>query len=371
MAQTTIELRNVTKHYPPDVTALDDLSFTLADGSFMALLGPSGCGKSTTLRLIAGLEAPDAGEVVLAGRPVAGGGNWLPPEKRRVGMVFQDYALFPHLTVSRNIEFSMAGLKQAARRKRVAELVETTEIDGTAQRYPHQISGGQQQRVALARALAQDPAIVLLDEPFSNLDATLRDATRREVKAILARAGTTTILVTHDQEEAISLADVVAVMFDGRIVQVGSPEEIYTRPSTRAVAEFVGASCFTEGDADGDSVSTVLGRLPLARPINGRVEVLIRPEAVRVVRSEHGAARVVAREFVGPYQRLRLALRESEVLDARVPALPRVSVGERVEASVSEPVVAFRAPFDSATVARLPVERPAVIRDRATTASRR
>ncbi|MCG8479626.1 MAG: ABC transporter ATP-binding protein, partial [Spirochaetales bacterium] len=197
-----ITIDGVTKRFGRDTIAVNDLSLTVEPGRFLSLLGPSGCGKSTTLRLLAGLETPDVGSIRLAETPVADERRWVPPEERRVGMVFQDYALFPHLTVGENIAFALRRDDAARRRRRIDELMELVGMTGLARRYPHQLSGGQQQRVALARALAANPAVVLLDEPFSNLDAALRESTRAEVSAILKGAGATTILVTHDQEEA-------------------------------------------------------------------------------------------------------------------------------------------------------------------------
>lgn len=295
-----IEMRGVSKRFGKHTLAVNDVSLSVQQGRLVALLGPSGCGKSTTLRLVAGLEFPDQGEIWLAGKRVAGDGAWLPPEVRRVGMVFQDYALFPHLTIGDNIAFPLTNMPARRRHQRVGELLELVGLAGLAQRYPHQISGGQQQRVALARAMAADPAVVLLDEPFSNLDTALRTTTREEVRTILAAAGATTMLVTHDQEEAFSLADTVAVMLDGILIQVGTPQDIYLRPATRAVASFVGAATFLPGEAYGDTVVCALGTLPLARPAHGDVNVLLRPESVVIQPDIVGNACVREVRFLGP-----------------------------------------------------------------------
>ncbi len=220
----------------------------MAEGEILALLGPSGCGKTTTLRLIAGLESPDAGTITLRGQVVAGPGRAVPPEERGIGIVFQDYALFPHLTVADNVGFGAgAGGATGAASSTVLDLVG---LGGFGPRYPHELSGGQQQRVALARALAPAPALMLLDEPFSNLDADLRAQMRDEVERILRTSGTTAVFVTHDQEEAFTLADRVGVLQAGRIEQLAPPQELYHRPATRFVAAFVGAADFLPGTGD-------------------------------------------------------------------------------------------------------------------------
>ena len=234
-----IELRRVAKRFG-HVEAVRDADLAVQRGELLAVLGPSGCGKTTMLRLVAGFEEPDAGEVRVDDRVVAGSG-WVPPERRHVGMVFQDYALFPHLSVADNVGY---GLPRRGRVARVAEVLDLVGLGGLERRHPHELSGGQQQRVALARALAPQPAVVLLDEPWSNIDPLLRGAMRDDIARILRTAGVTVVLVTHDQEEAFSLADRIALMDAGRIAQVGTPEEMYYRPASRRVAEFVGATNF-------------------------------------------------------------------------------------------------------------------------------
>ena len=339
-----MRLAGVEKRFG-DLGAVRGLSLSVAEGQFLALLGPSGCGKTTTLRLLAGLEAPDRGEIWLGDRLVAGPRAWVPPEARRIGMVFQDYALFPHLNVGDNIAFPLKGRPRADRRRRVAELVVKARLQGLEERYPHQLSGGQQQRVALARALAAEPTLVLLDEPFSNLDAALRESTRSEVREILHRADATTILVTHDWDEALSLADRVAVMLEGRVSQVGEPREIYLRPVSREVARCMGAAHFIDGQAEGDHVRCALGVLPLACAAEGAVTVLLRPEALRLVSAaKHGSdavARIVERRLHGPYQAVRLALEGGTTLEAHLAAHEQVRQHERCAIEVRGKVMAY------------------------------
>lgn len=338
-----IALQSVSKRFGSHTLAVDAVSLRVAAGQVVALLGPSGCGKSTTLRLLAGLERPDAGEIWLEGRCVAGPQTWLPPEVRRVGLVFQDYALFPHLNVGDNIAFPLTRQPPVQRRQRVNELLDLVGLAGLEQRYPHQLSGGQQQRVALARALAAHPAVVLLDEPFSNLDTALRTTTREEVCAILKAAGTTALLVTHDQEEALSLADTVAVMFAGALAQVDNPAAIYLRPATRAVATFVGAATFIPGEAHGDAVTCVLGTLPLATPAHGAVDLLLRPEALTLQRDPQGNARVVDVRFFGTYQRLKVRMLEQIDLTAHLPPQQILPANTPVRVTVNGAVMAYPA----------------------------
>ena len=276
---TVVELEEVTKSYPTSGSpAVDRLSLRVDRGETVALLGPSGCGKTTLLRLIAGFEAPDAGAIRVGSRTMSDGRTFVPPEERRIGFVFQDYALFPHLDVLGNVAFGLAGLTGAERRARAREVLDLVGLTVFARRYPGQLSGGQQQRVALARALAPGPDVILLDEPFSNLDAALREGTRQEVRRILERSGATTILVTHDQEEAMTFADRLAVMRAGRLEQQGAPEDTYLAPHTAFVAGFLGRTNLLRGEADGGSVRTRLGELRLTREAHGQVLVSLRPE---------------------------------------------------------------------------------------------
>ena len=293
------------------VRALEGADLAVGDGQLVALVGPSGSGKSTLLRVIAGFEVPDTGAVWIGDRPVVDDGVFEEPERRGVGMVFQDGALFPHLTVRANVGFGDAS---EARVRACLELV------GLAHRgddYPHELSGGERQRVALARALAPEPAVVLLDEPFASLDRGLRESLREEVVAILRQAGATALLVTHDQEDALAVADVVAVMHHGRIEQSGTPEEVYRRPATPWVADFLGDADMVPGTAEGGVVDCALGRLPADEDLRGDVQVVLRPEAVAIHPHDdappHDATggvvgRVVRRRFFGHHQVVWLEL---------------------------------------------------------------
>ncbi|GAB4192356.1 MAG: ABC transporter ATP-binding protein [Roseiflexaceae bacterium] len=335
-----IELRGLRKAFGQS-WAVDGVSLAVEQGALVALLGPSGCGKTTTLRLIAGLEQPDAGEILLDGALVAGPRCWVPPEARRVGLVFQDYALFPHLTVAANIAFPLSGRPRAEQGERVGRMLALVGLEGYGERYPHQLSGGQQQRVALARALAPAPAVVLLDEPFSNLDAALRSQMRSEVQRIIRAAGATALFVTHDQEEALCLADQVAVMAGGRIAQAGTPRGVYTRPASRAVAEFVGATNWLSGTAQGDQALCELGMLPLASPATGPVDLLLRPEQLLLELDPDGSARVVEAGFYGHTLLVRLALPDNSHLRARCAPWADLRPGMRVAVRVVGAAVAF------------------------------
>nr|MBI2323123.1 ABC transporter ATP-binding protein [Chloroflexota bacterium] len=315
-----------------NLCAVDQVDLALARGGFLALLGPSGCGKTTLLRLLAGFEPPDGGTIEVDGKVVAGPGVAVPPERRRVGMVFQDYALFPHLDVQANIRFGLpSGPQRAAR---VGELLELVGLAGLGGRMPHELSGGQQQRVALARALAPQPAVILLDEPFSNLDATLRARVRAEVRQILLAAGATTIFVTHDQEEGLSLADEVAVMWEGRIVQHASPEEIYHHPANRTVASFVGEANFLAAERRAGNVFCELGHVAASAGPDGAVEVMLRPESIRLVPDGRGDGAVLLREFFGHDQLVTVRLPSGTLLRARLGPEERLRAGLAVRVEV-------------------------------------
>jgi iron(III) transport system ATP-binding protein len=319
--------------------AVDAVDLELPSGQFLALLGPSGCGKSTTLRLIAGFEVPDAGVVEIGGQVVARAGRMVPPERRRVGMVFQEGALFPHMTVAANVAYGIA--RAPDRERRVEELLEVVGLRGLGARMPYELSGGQQQRVALARALAPRPTVVLLDEPFSNLDAGLRARLRGEVRTILRQAQATAIFVTHDQDEALSLADQVAVMWEGRIVQRAAPEALYSSPSTREVAAFLGEANFLSGDADGASVATELGVLIATTPAAGNVEALIRPEAVHLIPDDSSTVGVADMEYFGHDRMYSVVLASGSRLKCRVPGDSPIRIGDRVRVEVQGPVATF------------------------------
>jgi len=343
----SVRVTGVEKHFG-DTRAVAGVTLELAEGEIAAVLGPSGCGKTTLLRLIAGFEAPDAGEIEVGGDVVAGRGAPVPPEKRRIGMVFQDYALFPHLKVDANVGFGLSRLSSSERRVLTARALELVGLAHKAGSYPHELSGGERQRVALARALAPKPEVVLLDEPFSSLDATLRADLRRDVEKILREAKATALLVTHDQEEALSLADRVAVMRDGVIRQDGTPEEVYGRPTDHWVTSFLGDAEVLPGTAAGGAVECELGRFPIPAEIEGEVDVVIRPESValgqgRAVRSERTYdGLVVAREYYGHDQLVTVELESGRKVRSRSIGFPIWHPGDHVRVWVDGPVNALR-----------------------------
>ncbi|SHM95155.1 ABC transporter ATP-binding protein [Cryptosporangium aurantiacum] len=304
-----------------NVHALDGLNLTLSPGELVALLGPSGCGKTTALRVLAGLEDADEGTVTVGGKDL----TRVPANRRGMGMVFQAYSLFPHLTAVENVEFGLRLRKTGAaeRRKRASEALELVGLSAQAGRYPHELSGGQQQRVALARALAIRPAVLLLDEPLSALDAKVRVQLRDEIRRIQLEVGTTTLFVTHDQEEALAVADRVGVMRAGNLEQIGPPEEVYARPTTAFVAEFVGLSNRLPGEVRDGGTVEVLGQvLPLAdsdvAPRGTAVTTYVRPEAVEVTPDQEGQARVVAAAFLGSSSRVTVTMPGGESILAQV-----------------------------------------------------
>ena len=287
-----------------DTSVLREIDLAVEPGCSLALLGPSGCGKTTLLRLIAGLERPDRGTISVGGTAMAGDETWVPPDKRNVGMVFQDWALFPHLSVGKNVAY---GLDRDERKEgRVEETLDMVGLADLGDRMPDTLSGGQQQRVALARAIAPRPSVLLLDEPFSNLDTSLRVGVRTEVHRLLVELGITAIFVTHDQEEAFVLGDQVAVMQDGRIQQVGPPRDIYQHPSSSWVAGFVGDVNLLTGTAAGVAAATALGEVPLVDDTNGDVEVLVRPEDLELL--DDGPHRVLLTEYYGHDMMVTVAL---------------------------------------------------------------
>lgn len=342
-----LEIDSVTKDFGSQAV-LKGVNLSVARGGTTAIVGPSGSGKTTLLRLIAGFEHPGTGTILLNGSLVAGNGVWKPAHKRHIGYVAQDGALFPHLTVGQNIAFGLSAAKldggRCAVSARVNELLEMVSLDtAMAKRRPHQLSGGQQQRVALARALAREPELMLLDEPFSALDAGLRVATRRAVAKVLNEAGVTTILVTHDQAEALSFADQVAVMRGGKLAQIGNPFVVYTRPADRATAEFLGDAVILDAWMEGSLATCSLGGIPVRRPpAQGRVQLMLRPEQIRI--AEDGPIRgvVVDTDYFGPETTVRLKLAVPPKLagamkDHRYPGGGEVITIRHWNASIAQP----------------------------------
>jgi iron(III) transport system ATP-binding protein len=344
MSNNTVFCLELNKAFA-GVPVVRHLSLRVEQGHMVALLGPSGCGKTTTLRLIAGFEQVDSGRIEIAGQLVADGRFHLPPEKRRVGMVFQDYAIFPHLDVAANIAFGVGrGRTAEARTETMLELVG---LAGLGSQMPYELSGGQQQRVALARALAPEPAVLLLDEPFSNLDTSLRVQVRREVRQLLKQSGATAVFVTHDQEEALFIGDYVAVMNEGRLEQMGTPYDIFHRPQTRFVAEFMGQTDFVPGRVTAAGVETplgVIGGVAQGAASGTAVEVALRPDDVALAEAADGGnGRIVERRFVGIANIYLVALADGSLVHSWQPHTVELAAGAAVHASLrpGHPVSCF------------------------------
>ena len=357
-----LELQKLHKEFG-DFTAIEEIDIALEPGEFLSLLGPSGCGKTTALRIVAGFETPTSGRVVVEGNDVTN----IPANKRDMGMVFQAYSLFPNMTAESNVEFGLRirGESGVVRRKRVEELLELVGLTAAAKRYPHQLSGGMQQRVALARALAIEPRVLLLDEPLSALDAKVRVQLREEIRRLQTQLGITTLYVTHDQEEALSISDRVAVLSHGRIEQIGSPADIYHAPGTPFVAEFIGTMNRLEATvADSGHVQVGGSVLPVSDahdlPRGERVLVLVRPETLELERADGGAAgaiigEVVAHIFLGSITRVKVDAGDHELsADLPGPRAAELPIGSRVAArfaadagrvlALSEPASAEQVP---------------------------
>lgn len=340
-----LRVTDIWKRYEAmDEPVVRGINFELKHGEILSLLGPSGCGKTTTLRLIAGFERAEKGRVFLRDRILADDRTHVRPEARGIGFVFQEYALFPHLDVLHNVQFGLNRLPRKERQRRAREVLDMVGLSGLEKRGAHELSGGQQQRVALARSLAPGPEVILLDEPFSNLDAALRSETRAEVRRILKDNNMSAVLVTHDQEEALSFSDRVAVMNDGRIIQAGKPQTVYRTPATPFVAQFLGTTNIIHAQATGLQARTPLGTLALSREATGDILLSVRPEQLVIQRPANGEATgvIIAREFKGHDQiyRVRYANEDFRVMTDH---LCDFQEGDRVTIHTQEPAVVLTA----------------------------
>ncbi len=361
-----LRLDGVTKQYSStSLPAVDQVSLSLHQGELLSLLGPSGCGKTTLLRLIAGFERTKTGQIDLTDLTVDGQGAWMPPEQRDVGIVFQDYALFPHLTVYKNVAF---GLKQKSRRLndreirlRAMDAIALVDLQGFEHRYPHELSGGQQQRVALARALAPRPNLILLDEPFSNLDVEVRLYLRQKVREVLKSTGTTAVFVTHDQEEALAISDRVGVMRQGHLEQIGTPEELYQHPASRFVAGFVTQANFLPARRQGQVWQTEVGNFAVdvlsyadeapphrsVSPLRSTAQseydgdLMIRQEDLQIELDDQGTVLIRDRQFLGREYRYCLQTLSGHELHARTPVRSPLSVGSRVRVKLAHQACQF------------------------------
>jgi iron(III) transport system ATP-binding protein len=361
----TLHLEGITKHFSQMTSpAVADVTLTLNQGELLALLGPSGCGKTTLLRIVAGFERPESGTVKLGERIVASPDRWVAPEQRDTGMVFQDYALFPHLDVAENVAF---GLKKRQSRENSASIKErTTEaialvgLTGLEKRYPHELSGGQQQRVALARALAPQPSLILLDEPLSNLDVQVRLRLRQEVRSILKEIGTSAIFVTHDQEEALAISDKVGVMHKGYLEQLGTPEELYTEPASRFVAKFVTQANFLPARRQGQFWETEIGcfdaldswtaKNQIATAENAeKAELMLRAESISLYPDDTSQVVIQDRQFLGREYQYQLRTPSGRQLQARTTTETMLPIGARVQLSIANNALRVF-PMDSSTL---------------------
>ena len=341
MEQEILSLQNITKYFAEsEIPAVNNVSLKLQQGDILALLGPSGCGKTTLLRIIGGFEFPQNGVVEIGKQKVCSPVTWIPPEKRDIGIVFQDYALFPHLTVAENIAFGIKKSDKHQVEKRVAEVLELVRLENLGARYPYELSGGQQQRVALARALAPKPKLMLLDEPLSNLDIQVRLQLREEIRDILKLAGTSAIFITHDQEEALAIADVVGVMCLGSLEQIGTPEEIYTHPASRFVAKFVTQANFLPASRQGNSWETEIGGFEIeGNHTQNKGEIMIRQEDLMLKPDDNGELKITKRHFLGREYRYCLETPSGREIHARTMTDTVLPEGTSVKISIADDAV--------------------------------
>ncbi|MBD2247666.1 ABC transporter ATP-binding protein [Nostoc sp. FACHB-888] len=341
MQQVILHLQNVTKQFAETTfPAVDNVSLTLQQGDILGLLGPSGCGKTTLLRMIAGFERSQAGEIKIGGQVVCNNSTCIPAEQRDIGVVFQDYALFPHLNVAENVAFGLKNFSKQQIQKRIAEVITLVRLEGLEKRYPYELSGGQQQRVALARALAPQPQLMLLDEPLSNLDIQVRLRLREEIRDILKAAGTSAIFVTHDQEEALAISDIVGVMRQGYLEQIGTPEEIYTYPASRFVAEFVTQANFLPARRQGNLWETEIGSFELTvNHTENTGEIMIRQEDFILKPSTDAPVVVRTRRFLGREYQYCLQTPSGKEIHARTMTDMALPVGTKVELSIASDTV--------------------------------
>ena len=334
-----VECLHLTKRFG-SALAVGGITLAAGTGELVTLLGPSGCGKTTTLRLIAGFETPDSGMIKISGKPVAGPDTNIAPEKRGVGIVFQDYSLFPHLDVRENVVYAAKYARRWARS--VDELLDMVGLSGMEDRMPYELSGGEQQRAVLARSLAAGPDVVLLDEPFSNLDPGLRSRLRLDVRQTLKDVSATALLVTHDIQEALSMSDRVAIMLDGRIAQTGKPEYLYRSPANKHIATSLGDANFIDGHGAGTNVATEIGLLEVGQPVYGPVEVMLRPEWLNLTEDPDGAGHVIDRVFYGHDQMIRVRLSSGMDLHIRARSPMDFGQGQRVSVQARRDAIVFQ-----------------------------
>ena len=340
MQKEILSLQNVTKTFAESkIPAVNNVSFTLQEGDILALVGPSGCGKTTLLRIIGGFEFPQTGKVQIGQQKVCSPTDWVQPEKRDIGIVFQDYALFPHLTVAENVAFGLKSNKNQVK-QRVSEVLELVSLETLAKRYPYELSGGQQQRVALARALAPKPKLMLLDEPLSNLDIHIRLQLREEIRDILKLAGTSAVFITHDQEEALAIADVVGVMRQGHLEQIGTPEEIYSYPASRFVAEFVTQANFLPARRQGNDWQTEIGCFEIEENHSqNKGEIMIRQEDCILKPDTDSQVKITKRRFLGREYRYCLETPSGREIHARTMTDTIIPEGTFVKISIADDAV--------------------------------